>query len=63
MNAVAEHLHIPAGERLLHMNINPALKAKIRAIARAENRTLSNLIETILFEYSEWYDEKNKNKR
>ncbi len=36
---------------ILHMKISPDLKERLKRLAEQDNRTLSNLIETILVEY------------
>jgi antitoxin component of RelBE/YafQ-DinJ toxin-antitoxin module len=38
---------------LLNTKIDSALKARLQAIAKQDNRTLSNLIETVLLAYAE----------
>ncbi len=38
-------------KEILHMHIDPALKERLKRLAEQDNRTLSNLIETILVEY------------
>jgi predicted transcriptional regulator len=37
----------------LNVLINPDLKTRLQGIARQDNRTLSNLIETVLLAYAE----------
>jgi len=43
----------PAKRAILHMRIDPALKSKLARAAREQNRSLSNLVTTILRDHVE----------
>jgi len=42
----------PDKRTILHMKIDPMIKAKLARVAKEQNRTLSNLIETILRDHA-----------
>jgi len=47
----------------LNVKIPPELRVRLIALAKEENRPLSNLVETVMLRYLEQHEPKSKNRR
>ena len=44
---------MPSQKTALNLRLDSTLKARLQGIARQDNRTLSNLVETVMLAYAE----------